>query len=586
VQVRQRYDQFRAWLRERPGPVLTTGLVIAFFATRLPILDADIPQWELTVYAPIDEFVYSIPGFNLVHYGTWVHQAASWAPLEGQPTNVLQNVVVALTLQLFGTTYWGLRLSAIAFGLVGFLSLIAIVRVQAREAQRFDGVPARLAWLVVAASGVLLLVDFSFVLSARVVEPTTSRIAVAALLVALVAHGVFLGERHGVARSGVLGFLTGAAVAFVYVYNAFLVPGALVAVAWWAFRRGGWAAVARHAAAFLVGSLLAVALYFAMIELIYHLSPIDWYRTWIAPLESSSRGSGISLAKVAAILQANIFRLDPAFFGVALAAVPVFAWTLARRPRPWLVLIVASLAAFLAQSALVADYPQRKFIIVMLFALPIAAEGALNVGGFKAWAIAEPRRLVAATVWFTGAILVAAWAAPLAPVPPHGALLARIVLASGLLGAAALVAFLVVPRPRLAGLAAIVLAATIVAPIAYADLAFIYRRPTFTFRDAQIAAAADIGGRTTAGGLSVAMELYNGSRAVLTPFTVPGPLYEAALSRFFREGGATVMYGYVDPANRAAIEALGFRLAETLRIELPRDRQLGRYVYEGAVEGR
>jgi hypothetical protein len=581
VQVRQRVDELRARLRERPGVLLTAGLVIAFLATRLPLLDADIPQWELTVYAPIDEFVYSIPGFNLVHYGTWVHQAAAWAPLEGQPTNVLQNVVVAATLEVFGTTYWGLRMSAIAFGLVGFLSLIALVRVQASEARRFDGVPARVAWLVVGAAGVLLLVDFSFVLSARTVEPTTSRVAVAALLVALVAHGAFLGERGDMPRTVAFGFLTGAAVAFVYVYNAFLVPGALVAVAWWAFRRGGAAAAVRHAAGFLGGSLVAVALYFGLISLVYHHSPLDWYHTWIAPLESSSRGLGISVAKVASILQANIFRLDPAFLTVALAAVPVFAWTLRRRPQPWHVLIVATLGAFLAQSLLVADYPQRKFIIVMLFALPIAAEGALSARGFMAWATADPRRLVAATIWVTGAILVGVWATPLSPVPPHGAFLARIVLASGLLGAAALVAYLVAPRPRLARLAAIALAAAILAPIAYADLAFIYRRPTFTFRDAQIAAAAEIGNRTTAGSLSVAMELYNGSRAVLTAFTVPGPQYAAAVTRFFREGGATVLYGYADPPDRAAIEALGFRLAETLPVVLPRDRHLGRYVYVG-----
>jgi hypothetical protein len=556
------------------------GLVAAFLATRLVILDADVPQWELSVYAPIDEFAYSVPAFNLVHYGTWVHQVAAWAPLEGQPTNVLQNVVVALTLQLFGTTFWGFRLSAILFGLVGVLSLVAIVRIQAGEAVRLDGVAARRARLVVLAACVLLLVDFSFLLAARIVEPTTSRIAVVGLLIALVARGVFLGERHGLVRSGVFGLLTAAAVAFVYIYNAFLVPGALAAVVWWAWRRGDRMAVVRHALAFLVGCLIATGLYFAMIYLIYGHSPLDWYRSWIAPLATSARGNGMSLAKIALILEANIFRLDPAFVGVVLAAVPVFAWTLVRRPNAWMVLVVASLAAFLAQTSLVADYPERKFIMVMVFALPIAAAGALNWRAFQAWATADSRRLVATTVWLTGAVLVTVWAIPLGTIPPHGALLARIILVAGAVGVTALVALLIVRRPRLTSLATVLLAAAIVAPLAYADVAFVYRRATFTYRDALVAATGPIGGSTTAGSLSFAMQLYNGSRSVLTGVTVPAAQYEEDIVRFFREGGATSMYAYTDPKTRARYESLGFRLVETLPIVLPRGNLLGRYVFD------
>ncbi|HEX2754879.1 MAG TPA: hypothetical protein VHM48_05420 [Candidatus Limnocylindrales bacterium] len=573
--LRSLADRFGGWT----PALLGLGLIVAFLVSRLPLLDADIPQWELTVYSPIDEFTYSLPAFNLVHYGTWLHQAASWAPLEGQPTNVLQNVVVALTLKLFGSTFWGLRMSSILFGLVGFLSLVSIVRIQADEARRFDAVPKRLAWLVVAAACVLLLVDFSSLLSARIVEPTISRIAVATLLIALVARGVFLGERHGLVRSGVFGATAAAAVSFVYIYNAFLVPGALVALVWWAYRRGGWAAVGRHTIAFLVGCVVAAGLYYGLIYLVYGHSPIDWYRAWISPLATSSRGNGLSLTKIASILEANIFRLDPAFVGVVLASIPVFAWTLLRRPNAWMVLIAASLAAFLAQTSFVADYPERKFIMVMIFALPVAAAGVFGWRRFQAWVTADHRRLVAATVWLTGAVFVAAWASPFGKVPPHGSILARIVLVAGLVGAAALVALLIVRRPRFTTLAALVLAAAILVPLAYADLAFVYRRPTFTYRDAQIAATRDVGDQETAGSLSFGMQLYNGSRSVLNGVTVPQAEYEADIVRFFREGGATSMYAYADPKSRTRYESLGFRLVETLPILLPRGMKLGRYVF-------
>lgn len=573
------------WIADRVGrwtpAFLGLGLIVIFLGSRLIRLDADVPQWELSVYSPIDEFGYTVPAFNLVNYGSWVHQAAAWAPLEGPPINAIQNVVAAITLQVFGSTFWGLRMSSVVFGLVGFLALISLVRVQASEARRFDGVPARLGQITVLAACVLLLVDFSFLVSARVVEPTVTRMAAVALLFALVARGTFLGERHGPVRSGVFGAVVTAAVLFVYIYNAFLVPGALVAVVWSARRHGGRAAVLPNAIAFLVGCAVATAVYFGLILLIYGQTPIDWYRTWIVAFATTTRGSVLSLSKIASILEANIFRLDPAFVGVVLASLPVFVFTLVRRPTAWMVLVAASLAAFLLQTFIVADYPERKFIMVMLFALPIAASGVLGMRAFQAWAMADHRRLVATTVWLSGALFVAAWTSPFGKTPPHGSILVRIVLVAGLVGTAALVALLIARRPRLTTAAAIVLGIAIVAPLAYADLSFVYRHQTFTYRDAQIAAASTVGGQTTAGSLSLGMQLYNGSRSVLNGYTarVPTAEYEADIVRFFREGGATSMYSYVDPDERAHWESLGFRLVETLPIVLPRGLKLGRYEF-------
>jgi hypothetical protein len=566
------------------NPVIVTGaLVAAFLATRLPFLDADIPQWELTTYSPLDEFGYTVPAFNLLHYGTWVHQAAPWAPLEGPPINAVQNLVAAATMVVFGNSYWGLRASSVLFGLVTFLALIAIIRRQTADARRFDAVPARLAGLVVAAACVLLLVDFSFLLSARIVEPTVTRLAAAAGLVALVAQGVFLGDRHGPTRSAVFGAAVTASVLFVYVYNAFLVPAAFVTIGWVAYRSGGQAALVRHGLAFLAGCVAATAAFFVLIFLVYRQSPVDWYQTWIAAFATTSRGSGFSLSKLALILEANIFRLDPAFVGVVLASLPVFAWTLLRRPTAWMVLIAACLVTFLAQSAVVADYPERKFIMVMLFALPTAASGVLGWRAFQAWTMADHRRIVGLTVWLTGALAVTALATPLGRNLPHGSLLARIILVGGIAGIAALVAILLAPRPGIVPLAAVGLALAIVAPLAYADVAFVYRRPTFSYRDAQIAVGPTIDGQVTAGSLSFGMQLYNSSRPVLGAYSsrIPPAEYDAAVVRFFREGRATSMFSYVNPAARGRWESIGFRLIETYPTLLPQGDQLGRYVLAG-----
>jgi hypothetical protein len=569
-------------LLRRAAPVwISIGIIAVFLATRLPVLDADVPEWALSQYSPIDEFGYTIPAFNLYHYGTWVHQATSFTGIEGWPMNAAQNVVVAATMRLVGYDFWGFRASSVLFGLVAFLALLAIVKHQGEDAVRLGAASSRLAQAVTVAAGVLLLVDFSSLLSARTVEPTVTRLAAAAVVVWLVGRGTFLGPRHGLRRSVVFGAVVTAAVLFVYIYNAFLVPAALVALCWWAVRNGGPRATGRHAIAFLVGCAFVAIVYFGLVYFTYDYTPVAWYRAWIGSFSGSTRFTGLSLDKALSILDANVFRLDPAFLGLFLVSLPVFAWNLARRPTAFAVLIGAGLAFFVAQSTYVADYPQRKFLIIMLFAVPVATSGILGLRSFQAWALADHRRLIAVTAWLSGAVFVTAINSPLAPVVPHGVFLARVVLVAGGVGVAALVAILIVRRPTFVAVASAVLGLAILAPLLYADAAFIYRHPTFTYRDATIAVGGTIDGQVTAGGLSTAIQLNNTSLSVVSPYFYQSSLadYEAAVVRVFRSGLATSLFSYVDTDTRTHLESLGFRLVDTYEIILPLGKKLGRYVY-------
>ena len=569
-------------LLRRLAPVwISAGIILVFLATRLPFLDADVPEWPLSQYAPLDEFAYTIPAFNLFHYGTWVHQATSFTSLEGWPMNVAQNVVVAATMRLVGYDFWGFRASSVLFGLIAFLALLAIVKRQGEDAVGLGAASSRLAQAVTVAAGVLLLADFSSLLSARIVEPTVTRLAAAAVIVWLVGRGTFLGHGHGLSRSAVFGAVVTATVLLVYIYNAFLVPAGLVALGWWAFRNGGRRAAARHVTAFLVGCGVTAIGYFGLVYLIYSYTPVDWYRAWIGAFSGSSRFSGLSLDHVLSILDANVFRLDPAFLGVFLVSLPVFAWSLARRPTAFAVLIGAGLVFFVAQAAYIADYPQRKFLMIMLFALPVATSGVLGLRAFQAWALADQRRLIAATVCLSGALFVTALNSPLGAVVPHSVFLARVVLVAGGGAVVALAAILVVRRPRFVAFASAGLGLAILAPLLYADAAFVYRHPTFTYRDATIAVGATIDGQVTAGSLSTTMQLNNTSRSIVSPFFYQpsAAKYDADLLQVFRSGLATSLFSYADTESRKYFESLGFRLVDTYEIILPLGRNMGRYVW-------
>lgn len=560
------------------------GAIAIFLVTRFAFLDADVPSWALTEYSPIDEFAYSIPAFDLNDYGSWVHQAAVWAPIEGLPMNALQNLVTAATLRAFGDTYFGLRASSVLFGLVVFLGLIAVVRQQVDTTRRLEGASAAVAIAVTVGAGVLLLADFSSLLSARIVEPTVSRLAAATLVFFLVGRGTFLGASHTIGRTVAFGAVVAGSVLFVYIYNLFLVPAALITLGWWAYRSGGWALVVRHSAAFLAGAMVVGIAYFVLVYALYGETPLEWYRVWLGSFANSNRATGVSIVKALSIFRANVFRLDPVLVGLFLASLPVFVWSLRRRATPSAVLIAVGLLFFVAQAAFVADYPARKFVAILLFAVPIVASAAMHLSAFRAWAVARPERAVAAGLWLAAVVVLTVLEQRLHPIPPETGRLRMIILASGFIGAGAMAVVAISRWPVVTRIGAGILAVAVLAPLLYADWAMVYRDPTFTYRDAQIEVRDVVDGQVTAGGWSFGMQLYNGSRPVLSGYHLGQTKseYEQDVVRMFAGGLATSMFDYVDTKTRSGWEALGFQVVDTYKIVLPRDQILGRYVFRAA----
>ena len=574
--------------------------ISAYLATRLPFLDRDVPPWNLAQYQPIDESAYTLPAFNLHDYGTWTHQEVPWVPLEGSPMNVFQSLVTSLTLQL-DWTYLGFRLSSVLFGLVAFAAMLAVVRHLAQSAA-VDRQPGALpaSWIVAGAL-LLLLFDFSFLLGGRIVEATIARLAELAVVLWLVARGSLLGASHSNARSFSLGFAAGLAMTFGYIYNAFFVVGAVLAVAGWAATRG-WAVAARHVALVVIGSGLSIAIYFGWVYLVYRQGPAEWYATWVAVYRESGRAATLDPSALWDALAANVFRLDRPFMAMALAGLPAFAWWTWRSRNPLGLAVLAFGVAFAAQAVVQSDYPNRKMLMLLPFALPIAVGGALRMPAFVDW-VRERRLRLAAWVVYLAAVVVGSAILILPPGLVHWTRLAHlfglpsaaeiayrdgtlglVLVLAGLAGVAAVgVLFLAWRRQAIARLAAVALLATMLGPLAAFDMRYVYTDVTTTYRDAMISVGQLPDAAVIAGGSSHAMQLYNSSRAVLqgNVFGMTVSAYEAAVVRFFAEGRARWLFGYSDPAGQARWTGLGFRLVETYPIVLPKDRRMGRYEYVG-----
>jgi hypothetical protein len=203
------------------------------------------------------------------------------------------------------------------------------------------------------------------------------------------------------------------------------------------------------------------------------------------------------------------------------------------------------------------------------------------LGPFRTWPAADRRRIVAAAGWLALIVAVTVREARWPSVPPHASILVMIVQIAAVVGIVAIVASVVTQRRPIVLVAGVAFGLAVLAPLVYADSAFIFRSPTFTYRDALIQVRPDIDGQQTAGNLSFGMQLYNSSRAVLNGYAydLSPAQYDRDLVRMFSEGLASSTFSYVDDATRTHLESLGFRLVDTYDILLPRGLVLGRYVF-------
>ena len=577
--------------------------IAAFLVTRLVFIDSDLPRWDLAMYQPLDEAAYTVPAFNLHHYGTWTHQELPWIPLEGSPMNVVQSALAALTLDLQWSLV-GFRLSSVLFGLVAFLAMAGLVHGLATSA-RADGSPLPFPHsAVTVVTVVLLLVDFGFLLAGRVVEATVARVAIIALLLWLVGRGTFLGDRRDLSRSFLFGLLAALAVTIGYLYNAFLVPGVFLATVWWSWSAGA-RFVARQLAAVGLGCAAGIAAYFTVVLLVYGDNPIQWYQHWIAAFRETGRASSVDLRQLWDLVLGNSIRLDRPLMAVALAMLPVFGWWTIRRRDARGIAVISFGLAFVVQTVLQSDYPERKMLVLLPILIPVAAGGILRFGEWRNRIAQASHGRVILVAWSCWAIAVSGlallltvpihlldWrfiAIPL-KMPPISRLTysgsgGSAVLLGAVLGIAALLVLIATWRHRsVARAAAAMLVIAMIVPLLVFDARYVFTNVTWTDRDTMIAEGARIDDKVTTG-LGSSMQLYNSSRAVLSAAVaatgqLPDATYDSTIARFFAEGRASYLYAYAGDDAIARWSPLGFRLVETLPIMLPLGRQMGVWVYD------
>ena len=191
-------------------------LAALYIFSRLYRLDGDIPiGWDVSQYNQFDELLYSIPGLNLFHYGTWDINPWGLRIPHNDPVFSIWNFVQYFLLTYLNNPLFALRIPAVVAGLIVYLIyLFCLERLKKWLIRRdcFD------IWLY-ALFAVLPLFDLTFFLANVINEPTIFRLMSASLIFLLLLQNKKITSR----KAFLLGIVAASSIVLIYIYNAFLI---------------------------------------------------------------------------------------------------------------------------------------------------------------------------------------------------------------------------------------------------------------------------------------------------------------------------------------------------------------------------
>lgn len=518
---------------------------------------------------PIDEFYYTIPAFNLYHYGEVNHDVVPFIKDQNTPWNVLQNWITYHTLSFFGNNYYGLRmaavLSAISILMLMFLILRKLLYADSNRGEKSErGKPfygpehETLMFLVL-----YLLCDFSLMIAGRVAEPTIFRMLA---LVMTIYAGIIVSESTSYDRKWIaflLGFLSLAAVLYVYIYNAFIFIGFAATVYIWSSPKG-WRNALQNLTSFVMGSVLCLLTFTVYIQTVYH-SNLGELFSYMVPFQNRM-GAGLDwqqsliahCVNFIFIFLTNIFRFNLSLLFVFIISVPIFINRLRKYWDRFDILIANLLVFLILQSIIINDFPSRKLVILLPLVIIIIARSFQHSPEYFDFVEATDGKHRQVEYYWILAVTAVLCVAGVYLNPGLSDSFGR---ATGNFMYANMAVFLFVavvlflkclrsyPISRYLIILGMIL---VLIPNTYLDGRYIFFHRDYYFRNTMIALGNDINGKIVVGGCSYGFRLYNESIPVLDSYIYSHnsknkqeqELFNQKFDRMFTEGNGYCSIAY------------------------------------------
>lgn len=339
-------------------------LFIIYFISRILFLEADLPLWDIGYYQAIDEFYYTLGAFNLYHYNDYDIKLFEYISEPKYVINYFTEVSIALSLKIFGNNYYGLRMASVFAGASILFLVYKILKKYLGE-----GTQDRNIILLLLA---YMIVDFAFLLSNKVAEPTIFRM----LAFMIVFYTAIKISEKGInpGKSFILGFLALASVVYVYSTNFFIIPSVgLFIILITIFENYKKAIICTIY--YLLGIVISGFIFLLFYKYFFNSNYIfDFIE--IHFVVTSRVGS--VLLNIYQIFHANVFNFNTSLLLLTLVSMPLFIYTAYQKKHHIELFLFSSILMFFLQTIFVNDYPQRKLIFILPLILSMIAVVYIN----------------------------------------------------------------------------------------------------------------------------------------------------------------------------------------------------------------
>lgn len=579
-------------------------LLVLFIVSRCVMLDSDIPLPGVSEYFALDECYYNHAAFNLYHYGEYAHRVIAYVDDIRVNNNVLENLITYLTLKIWGNNYYGLRMSSVLAATLIFIGIYIILLEPPFKRRVFKDVAAKAGGgesafqpeenigkaeaekhaeepkpydketelgdkqfgVIVPVLLIMLffLIDFPFLMSGRIAEPTVFRMLA---MVAVILVVVELNRRNitnSFSGSVLLGFLAFTTVFFVYIYNAFIFAALCLSVAAWN-RPAGWQQVIKSVSAYLLGAILAFLCFMGFTHYVFD-SSLSAFFDVLAPYSYRMTGYGQGMLanprhyfmNLLAVFSTNLFRLNIAIMFLFIVSLPVTVCRAIREKEALVILFCNLTLLLILQCVVVNDFNFRKLIII---APLVAAQILLAVGYSREFGRLLVRYPWAARMfsiyWLMGGCFFVLFM-HLGSIKP-ALLNSQIIVNSNIqlpgdinrVNLAVFIIFFIIVTLFYLGNKTIsrkwmaFAMVVLLIPGLYLNTRYVYLNPTYCIRDNMIAMRDKVDDKVIAGGVGYGFRLYNTSTPVLdfyrfaeSRYDNPHQEYLKIIRRIFREGRA------------------------------------------------
>lgn len=332
-------------------------LLFAFFCLRLINIDADLPSWNITNYTPVDEGTYAAMALNQYNYGEVnvrhqnIHNFTHYA----HRNNVIGNLVVYLSMKLFGDNYFAFRFPSFVWTLATLVLLFLLLKRNLKEG------PYKNCLLL--AGTAIPVFNFIYTVAGRVVEPSTPRM----FLITLIAYCYFSNLKTAV-KFLIMGFLSAVAVMLVYMANAFMIIPCLWAC-WQSWRdEKSFVAIIYYILGCSIGYVIGEAYYLTVWDTSFFINSLQAVSDFsnIAGYKPSFSFRKI-IKNAETFFQTNVIAYNVFLTAFLLSMAPVVLYGILKQKDKKMTFCFLSVTGLFIQCLYADDYIVRKQIVIYPF---------------------------------------------------------------------------------------------------------------------------------------------------------------------------------------------------------------------------